>query len=845
MKRFLGPVPPRVCVSACFVLSFALTGAAADDSALAPIPRFPLSASPIRIVRNIEATKPFSVPGEWGAIFGEQGGSGESGGFEAWIWPVKVISGLHIIAELADYPVPIDVNAQSGSIEVNPDHTTITYSHAAFTVREHLFSNRGERAIPGTGPVVLFEFSSVRPMDLTIQFTPVVERMWPAPNFGRPNAEWVAQGESGFYVLHTDNDQFSAAVGMPRAHSGILAPYQERPKFHPVELRVHFDPARDSGMFFPLLLAMGAGTDALAKQLRDLNAAIPDLYRATQSHYEGLLRSSLRVSSPDPHFDQALQWAIVSMDQSQVRYHDEVGLTAGYYSSADSARPGFGWFFGRDTLWTLYAINAYGDAATSRKAIEFLLHRQRADGKIMHEFSQSAEFVNWNALPYLYAEADATPLLLMVLEDYLSTSGDVAFVRSHWPEAKKAYSFVRAHDSDGDGIYENTEGTGWVESWPSGMPHQEIYLAAIDQQGTEAFSRLAHLMGEDDLAKSAAAHAALIRSKLASEYLISASQFYAFSRNADGTLDTTATIYPSVAWWSGRLALPDSGSMFSRWAAPEFSTDWGTRDVSGDEKIFDPISYHQGTVWPLFTGWTSLAEFRAGRPLSATAHLLQNLNLTWQQDLGAVTELLSGMFFQPLGRSSSHQLWSSAMVFTPAVRGLLGLDFDALHHTLRLAPHLPASWSGVRVHEVPLGDVKLELDLEREGADLLVHATTKRPAVFCLALQTDVRDADCSAAEATEHTLHVPLPSVEVELPNVLPAPGSATAQLKAIDEERTATRYTLTLAGPGGSSHTLRLRLNGVKRVRVHGATMAADRLSVTIPDGPGYQRQVVTMEW
>lgn len=70
----------------------------------------------------------------------------------------------------------------------------------------------------------------------------------------------------------------------------------------------------------------------------------------------------------------------------------------------------------------------------------------------------------------------------------------------------------------------------------------------------------------------------------------------------------------------------------------------------------DPLGiarYHQGSAWPLFTGWVSLAEHRAGRTLSGYAHLMQN---AWTQDLGAVTELLSGEFFQPLGRSSSHQI---------------------------------------------------------------------------------------------------------------------------------------------------------------------------------------------
>ena len=68
---------------------------------------------------------------------------------------------------------------------------------------------------------------------------------------------------------------------------------------------------------------------------------------------------------------------------------------------------------------------------------------------------------------------------------------------SHWDAVRRAYAFTRAHDSDGDGIYENTEGTGWVEiAGRPEMPHQEIYLAALDQQSADAMSRLAALMND-------------------------------------------------------------------------------------------------------------------------------------------------------------------------------------------------------------------------------------------------------------------------------------------------------------------------------------------------------------
>ena len=163
--------------------------------------------------------------------------------------------------------------------------------------------------------------------------------------------------------------------------------------------------------------------------------------------------------------------------------------------------------------------------------------------------------------------------------------------------------------------------------------------------------------------------------------------------------------------------------MLDRWAAPEFSTDWGTRDLSPTVPFYDPISYHQGTVWPLYTGWVALSEYRNGRSLSAYAHLMQNADLTWAQDPGAVTELLSGQFFAPLGRSTSHQLWSSAMVISPVVRGLFGLEWDTAGKKLTVTPSLPADWDSAKLHHIPFAGGNIDLELTRDGATLLVRAT--------------------------------------------------------------------------------------------------------------------------
>lgn len=809
----------------------AFAGVAQQLPALHPIRRFPLPAGALAITRPVEAGKPFTVAGDRGAIFGEQNGT-----FEAWLHPVKILSGFRIAAELADYPVPIDVTALAAVIEVTPAMTTITYSHAAFTVKQRMLAPRGDVT---TGAIVLFEIDSIRPLRLTFRFKPEMLRMWPASNFGAPNAEWVSQ--DGYYVLHTDNPEFSAAVAMPRAQPGILPPYQERPQTYPLELKLAFDPRTDSDLFFPLLMTLADKKTAPAHQLADLNNRIAGMCGKTQDYYAHFFDTRLTSETPDPEFDRALRWATVAIDQGRVRFHDETGLVAGYYVSADSARPGYAWFFGRDALWTSYAVNSYGDFELTRQALEFLIRRQRADGKIMHEYSQTADLVDWKSTPYFYAAADSSPLFVMAMDDYVSVSGDLPFLRRHWEAVKRAYAFTRAHDSDGDGIYENTEGSGWVESWPQGMPHQEIYLAALDQQSADAMSRLAALLNDEPVAAAARKKAIEIRAKLESTYYASAEKFYAFSRNADGSLDRTATIFPAVAWWSGRLALPHADAMLARWASPEFSTDWGTRDIGDRVPFYDPISYHQGSVWPLFTGWVSLAEYRAGRPLSGYAHLMQNANLTWSHDLGAVTELLSGEFFQPLGRSSSHQVWSSAMVLTPALRGLFGLDWNAPNRVLRVAPNLPAAWDRARLHNVPLGDLRLDVEFMREADRLVVRARSASPEVVCLVSRLD---QPCREPASVLHELVVQLPAVEISTPSGLPLPGSRTSQLKVIGERRADNYFEADFEAPGGTEYDLPVRLNR-PNVRASGAELSGSRLHLRVPAGDGYQRTSVRFTW
>jgi glycogen debranching enzyme len=797
-----------------------------------PLANFSLPKGDLAIVAPAEPSKPWSVAGEHGALFGRQ-----SGKFEAWQWPVKILSDFRIRAELADYAVPIDVNALAAEITVTPGETVITYSHSAFTVRQHMFAGRGANAaLPAA---VFFEIDSVRPLALTFSFTPEMLRMWPAPNFGRPSGEWVKQGEGGYYVLHTDNDKFSAAIAMPRTQPGIMVPYQEHPQTFPLELKLKFDPKRDRGLVFPLVMTL-AQADNAPERITELAASLPEAYAETQAYYAHFFDKRLTAETPDARLNDGLRWAEIAIDQAQVKTpQGETGMVAGYYESADSARPGYAWFFGRDTLWTTYAINSYGDYGLTKRALDFLFHRQRGDGKIMHEYSQAAESINWQATPYFYASADSTPLLLMAAWDYARTSGDKEYIKENWDALKKAYDFTRKHEGN-DGIYSNSQGTGWVESWPGGMPQEEIYLAALDRQANAAMARLAEAMGEPVLAQQAEEKAKAIGTTIESEFYDA--DFYAFSRNSDGTLDHTATMYPSVAWWDGTFALTKAEPMLGRWASDEFSTDWGARDISGKTSFFDPISYHQGSVWPLFTGWVSLAEYRAGKPLAGYASLMQNLNLTWAQDLGSVTELLSGDFFQPLGRSSSHQLWSSAMVVSPLVRGLFGLDWDSTTKQLRVNPQLPGDWERARLRNVRLGALSVDLEIARVGGVLRVSAVTKDAETLCLT-SGPLSTKSCDAA-AKSHTMNVPLPAVELAIPAQPPNPGDRTLQLKVLSEHVSERGAVFAFEAQAGSVYDLPLRMNRAG-TGIEGAQARGGKLHLEFPAGQGYVTKKVAFKW
>lgn len=699
------------------------------------IPKFPLSSGTLALSRPIRPGSFFDVVGRRSAIFGY-----ENRALEAWVYPLKILDDFRLSFRLEGYPLDIAGTDVASDIEVRPAATILTYSHAAFTVRQIIMAPINE-----PGLVMLLDVDSTLPLSIVGSFRPRLRLMWPAGSM-TANVGWDPNAR--VYDLGEETGRFAGVIGSPAARDLSVMPYQEEPRDVPLQFVIETTADSDDA-FLPIIVAGSTTGRADARAAYDkLLRSVREQYDNTAAHYERLLRDTAHVVTPDRRLNEAFAWAKVGMDKGMATNPLlGTGLLAGFRTSGESERPGFAWFFGRDALWTVLALTAEGDFESSRTGLDFLRKFQRADGKIPHEISQSASVVDWfTDYPYAWASADATPLYVIAQADYWRAGGDRAFLKASWESIVRAYRFSEATDTDGNGLIENTGvGHGWVEGGALYPAHEEIYLQGLWMEASRAIAELADVMNDAALVRGA--RAAQERTRLAVEqtYWLPDRKFYAFAtalprkeppvaeagpdrarrqtrmdalRNA--RLIDEDTVLPAVPLWFETLDAARAALQIDRLGAGALATDWGSRLLSERSELYDPLSYHYGSVWALFTGWTSMGAYRYGRPHVGLQALMANALLTYDGALGYVTELLSGEFNAPFGRSSHHQIWSEAMVVTPVLRGLLGIEPGAAGGVLRCAPQVPAHWDSMSAQNIPAGDSRVDFTFTRSAGRLQV-----------------------------------------------------------------------------------------------------------------------------
>ena len=689
----------RVAIS-LFVFFIALLIPAAQAQQVAPS---------LELSRTVRAWEFLPVVGARAGLFGD-----ESGRFEAWVYPLKIFRGFHLTFHIGGRALPAESLARM--LTVRPESATLLYAGDSFRVKETLFAPVHE-----AGAVIRLEIESVQPMEVEAGFVGDFALEWPAA-IGGTHQEWDATRHA--VIFGEESRKFAALVGSPTAQDVHLA-YETN--YSSSEETSFWMGAMQKGRDTKILLMAASvdGLEAAQKTYEHLATSYEQLERDSAEYYRSYLAQTVRLELPDNVLQQAYDWARISMIQGVVANpYLGTGLVAGYRASGFGQRPGFAWFFGRDSLWTSFALNAAGDYSTTRTALEFISKYQRKDGKVPHEIAQGANFVPWfTDYPYPYASADATPLFIIAMDDYATQSGDIDFVRAQWDCVWRAYQFLRS-TYDAQGFAQNAGvGHGWVEGGPLLPVKNEFYQSALGVAALQSLSRLAGFVGKEDLKKQLAAEFDRQKPALDRAFWSPEIKSYAYALNQNDQRVNEPTVLSTVPMWFGLTNADHAEETIAQLADADHETDWGMRIISSRSTRYDGSGYHFGAVWPLFTGWASVGEYRYHRELPAYSNLRANALLGFDGSLGHFTEVLSGDYYQGFSTSSPHQIWSAAMVVSPMLRGMFGLQSDAQDRQITLAPHVPAEWTSFAIRNVHLDKVRVDFQYRKTLESLTIEAT--------------------------------------------------------------------------------------------------------------------------
>jgi glycogen debranching enzyme len=819
------------------------------------VPRAAEQPSPsLELSRAARPWEFLSSVGTRAGLFGN-----EAGRVEAWVYPLKLLREFHLVFHTDGRAVPPETLVRT--VMVRPESTTLLYAGDTFSVRETFFVPVNE-----SGAIILLEVETEQPLEVEARFLRDFQLEWPAA-LGGTYSFWNAT-QHAFY-LGEEQKKFAALVGSPTG-TEERGEYQTNYSESATNaFRLGPTPKGKDRKIIVIAGSVNGAAEAQATYQR-LSGNYDALLRDSAQYYRKYLQQTVSIELPDKQLQQAYDWSRISMAQGMVNNPFlGTGLVAGYRTSGQSQRPGFAWFFGRDSMWTALALDASGDFADTRTALEFIGKYQRDDGKIPHEIAQGASFVPWfQDFPYGYASADATPLYIIAANDYLTESGDASFANEKWDSLWKAYQFLRS-TYDEQGFPKNFGiGHGWVEGGPLLPVKSELYQSGVGAEALRALSNLARFAGKPDVSKQLAQDFEQQKKKVNEAFWLADKKRYAFALGPDGKPLDEPTVLATVPMWFGLLDEKNAGAMITQLADFDQQTDWGMRIISEHSSKFSGGGYHYGSVWPLFTGWAAVGEYRYHRAQPAYANLRANALLALDGSPGHVTEVLSGDYYQPLSTSSPHQIWSAAMVVSPLLRGMLGLSVDANSHTLTFAPHLPAAWANVTIRNLRLGNASMDLTYSNNRDTIALDVGCSGAATCAVEFKPAISlAARISAVElsgkplpfqvtANDNDQHViskfsvsGKSTVRVRLQNdfkvsydaILPPLGSKSRGLRLLSETWTASRDAVSLewAGAPGAEYALavdRGLLSSVEGASIPSVEARVQLVLVRFPPGePG----------
>ena len=419
---------------------------------------------------------------------------------------------------------------------------------------------------------------------------------------------------------------------------------------------------------------------------------------------------------------------------------------------------GIPWFstaFGRDALITALLMLSL-DPSLARGVLMFLAQEQATEsdpaseaepGKIAHEV-RGGEMAALREVPFrrYYGSVDATPLFVMLAGAYLKRTGDVATLWALWPHIDLALGWIdRRADADGFISYlRSTEdglaNQGWKDSHDS-ISHADGTLARgpialCEVQGyvfaaRHAGATIARRLGLEAQALELEARAEHLRQAFETRFWCERLETYALALDGEGRPCEVRSSNAGQVLMTGIASLERAQLVAKGLMEPRLFTGWGIRTLASDEARYNPMSYHNGSVWPHDNALIALGM--AGMGLRAeTARLFDGIHAaSVAADLRRLPELFCGFRRRPGQGPTSYpvactpQAWAAATI--PAfVQACLGLSFDPATRAVRFdRPDLPGFVDNLTLHNLSLGTARVSVAINRAPGEVSVNVIAR------------------------------------------------------------------------------------------------------------------------
>jgi glycogen debranching enzyme len=468
--------------------------------------------------------------------------------------------------------------------------------------------------------------------------------------------------------------------------------------------------------------------------------------------------------------------ALPQIDSSNSRFTDWIRRSAADVQMMMIGNPetnypyaGVPWFstvFGRDgiivalqMLWLCPAI--------AKGVLQYLATTQATDsnpaieaepGKILHE-TRSGEMAALGEIPFgrYYGSVDATPLFIILAGSYYERTGDREFVQWLWPCIRLALQWIdKFGDMDGDGFVEYAQRSpkglvqqGWKDSNDSVFHSDgrlaEAPIALCEVQGYVyaaklAAARLSCALGDKEMCTALEAQAEALTAQFEEAFWCEDLSTYALALDGKKKPCRVRTSNAGHCLYTG-IVRPDRACLVAETLlSPDSFSGWGIRTVAAGEARYNPLSYHNGSIWPHDNSLIGSGLAKYERKEMAGRILLGLLDASRWADLGRLPELFCGLerrrgegpTLYPV--ACSPQAWAAGAVFL-LVQACLGTSIQggAESRILFDRPYLPMGIPQLTIKGLRSGNASVSLFFERSEDDVRVEVTDQQGDVEVVA----------------------------------------------------------------------------------------------------------------